>query len=171
MHNGESINQTVITTSIIYLLVCPVRWNYNNPFSLSKISMALELRWCGFICFAVVAIAIAGSLWVILEEGSQRPDDWTARDYCSLLIVANAEAGQPKLVAFARAGHVSSGQPWMSCWRCVHPGWLLALRILAIVVLVGSVSWDICTYDSRILLSYTAYVILTLISLQILINN
>lgn len=122
--------------------------------------MALDLHWYDISCFVMVAVAVAGSLWVILtNEGSRRPDDWTQYDYWSLLIVAEEQAGEPKLVALARIGHVGSGQLWMSCWRCVHPGWLLALRMLSLFVLIGVLMWIMWSYGSSILLYYTEYVI------------
>ncbi|ONK63105.1 uncharacterized protein A4U43_C07F11470 [Asparagus officinalis] len=125
--------------------------------------MALEIYWYDSICFAIIVFAITSSLWVVLKkEGSRRAGDWTKYDYWDLLVVV-AQGSEPRLIALSRTGHVGSDQPWMSCWRCVNPEWLLVLRMFAFIVLVGILSWDISAYDSTIMVYYTEYVAATFV--------
>ncbi|XP_058077304.1 uncharacterized protein LOC131225733 isoform X2 [Magnolia sinica] len=117
--------------------------------------MALVIYGYDFICFALVAGAIFGSLWVIRRtEGDQICDDATR--YESLLFDRSDRDG---FVGQMRNGHVGSTQLWMSCWREVHPGWLLATRAVSAFVLAGFLAWDIRCYDSTIFVYYTEWTV------------
>lgn len=122
--------------------------------------MALEVRWYDCLCFAIVVGAVIGSLWVILSrEGGrgQRRSDQTILE--SLLLVA-APDGEDGVGTVQGIGHVGNAQLWMSCWPGLNPAWLLGLRLVAMVAMIGVLSWDMMTYDSSILLYYTEYGIL-----------
>ncbi|KAF5732058.1 hypothetical protein HS088_TW18G00747 [Tripterygium wilfordii] len=86
------------------------------------------------------------------KEGGSRWDDDTI--YESLLLT------RPDSDRFVRAmprGHVGSSQLWTSCWRGVHPGWLLATRLLSFLIMAGFLSWDIVKWDATIFVYYTEW--------------
>lgn len=119
--------------------------------------MALVIRWYDSACLAIVVGAIWASLWMIRRsEGGGRRGVNDRSEYESLLIVvvADGEAELPE------RRHVSYEQLWMSCWRVVHPAFLLVLRLVSMATMAAVQSWDISAYDSSILVYYTEYVIL-----------
>ncbi|KAJ4727882.1 Protein rolling protein [Melia azedarach] len=115
--------------------------------------MALVVYWYDFICFGIVAAAFIGSLWVLWrKEGASRCDDNTI--YESLL------ASRQESDAFVRTtprAHVGSYQLWTSCWKGVHPGWLLVTRFVSFVAMAGFLSWDIVEWDATIFVYYTEW--------------
>ncbi|GLU16695.1 hypothetical protein SLE2022_331130 [Rubroshorea leprosula] len=115
--------------------------------------MALIVRWYDFICFGIVAAAFVGSLWMLWrKEASSRCDDNTV--YESLLMA------RPDTDGFVRStplAHVGSSQLWTSCWKGVHPGWLLLTRFVSCVTMAGFLSWDILDWDASIFLYYTEW--------------
>eukprot|EP00262_Sarcandra_glabra_P013427 TRINITY_DN3715_c0_g1_i2.p1 TRINITY_DN3715_c0_g1~~TRINITY_DN3715_c0_g1_i2.p1 ORF type:complete len:342 (-),score=12.44 TRINITY_DN3715_c0_g1_i2:264-1289(-) len=116
--------------------------------------MALVIFWYDFICFAIIAASISGSIWVIRRrEGAGRCEDDSK--YESLLAAqATTHEG---FIAVSPRGHVGSVQLWTSCWRGVHPAWLLATRFVSAVAMAGFLGWDIEAYDLSIYVYYTEW--------------
>lgn len=115
--------------------------------------MALVLHWYDFVCFAIVAGAIFGSLWVLRQkEGAGKRDDETK--YESLLVEGS---DGNEFVGVTRSGHVSSTQLWMSCWHGVDPEWLMATRVASAFIMAGFLGWDIHRYDTSIFIYYTEW--------------
>ncbi|KAF3436590.1 hypothetical protein FNV43_RR23682 [Rhamnella rubrinervis] len=119
--------------------------------------MALEVYWYDFICFGIVGVSLCGALWVIWsKEGSSSLKDTT--DYESLLQEAPLEPDSGVSVTNAVArGHISSSQLWSSCWRGVHPKWLLATRFLSFLIMSGFLAWDVVKWDAIIFTYYTEW--------------
>ncbi|KAK4775540.1 hypothetical protein SAY87_023501 [Trapa incisa] len=106
----------------------------------------MALPWYDFFCVGLVAVAAVGSLWVIWrKEGGARSDD--NKLYESLLV---GSAVKP-------VGHVDSSWLWSSCWRDLHPGWLLVVRLVSLVVLTVFLIQDISVWDSSIFVYYTEW--------------
>ncbi|KDP28315.1 hypothetical protein JCGZ_14086 [Jatropha curcas] len=115
--------------------------------------MALVIYWYDFICFGIVAAAFIGSLWVLWrKELSSKYDSNTV--YESLLLT------RPNSNGFADAvpkNHVGSSQLWTSCWRGLHPAWLLATRFTSFLVMGGFLLWDIEEWGATIFMYYTEW--------------
>ncbi|XP_024932912.1 uncharacterized protein LOC107426214 isoform X2 [Ziziphus jujuba] len=117
--------------------------------------MALEVCWYDFVCFGIVGISFFGALWVIWRnEGSFRFQDSTMYES---LVVAQPDSEVSVTVSGLCKGHVSTCQLWTSCWRGVHPKWLLATRFLSFLVLSGFLAWDVFTWGSTIFIYYTEW--------------
>ncbi|KAF6172224.1 hypothetical protein GIB67_024846 [Kingdonia uniflora] len=113
--------------------------------------MALVIYWYDFVCFAIVGASIIASLWVLkLREGSGTCDN---SEYESLLV--SQSDGDDGYVGVTPLGHISSTQLWTSCWRGVHPIWLLVVRLVSAGVLAGILAWDVGRYDMSIFIYYT----------------
>ncbi|GAV77083.1 hypothetical protein CFOL_v3_20555 [Cephalotus follicularis] len=116
--------------------------------------MALVVYWYDFICFAVVVGAFIGSLWVLWrKEADSRCEDNTR--YESLLLLARPDSDG--LVRATGMAHVGSSQLWTSCWKGMHPGWLLVTRFVSFVVMSGFLTWDIVDWDATIFVYYTEW--------------
>ncbi|KAK8650633.1 hypothetical protein V6N13_140265 [Hibiscus sabdariffa] len=115
--------------------------------------MALVVYWYGCICFGIVAAAFIGSLLVSWrKEGASRCENGTVYD-CLLMARSDADS-------FVRAtprAHVGSCQLWTSCWKCVHPGWLVVTRFVSFVIMTGFLSWDTLEWDASIFVYYTEW--------------
>ncbi|KAF8394727.1 hypothetical protein HHK36_020944 [Tetracentron sinense] len=115
--------------------------------------MALVISWYDFICFAIVASSIFVSIWVLRRrEGAGKCDNGAM--YQSLLVTQSDSNG---IAGATRSGLVSSTQLWTSCWKGVHPIWLLGLRMVAGLVMAGILVWDVRRYDSSIFVYYTEW--------------
>ena len=116
--------------------------------------MALEVAWYDIVCFGIVGVAFVGALWVLrLNEGASRRELESV--YASLLV---ARPDNEVVVNVLPSGHVSTSQLWTSCWRGVHPLWLLATRFLSFVIMALFLAWDVLEYDASIFIYYTEYV-------------
>ncbi|KAK7337573.1 hypothetical protein VNO77_18155 [Canavalia gladiata] len=115
--------------------------------------MALEVAWYDFVCFGIVGMAIVGALWVLgmNKEVSQRDYDSA---YESLLL---SRPNNEVVVNVLPTGHVSTSQLWTSCWRGLHPFYLLATRFLSFVIMLLFLVWDILKYDASIFIYYTEW--------------
>nr|CAD1828604.1 unnamed protein product [Ananas comosus var. bracteatus] len=117
--------------------------------------MALEVRWYDFVCFAIVVGAILVSLWMILKsKGDENREGRTK--YESLLMFGAPNDGFGFRLS-SRIGCLNSSQLWKSCWRGLHPTWLLIFRMVAMVVMVAIFSLVMRIYGSSIMLYYTDY--------------
>lgn len=117
--------------------------------------MALVVYWYDFVCFGIVGVSLCGALWVIWsKEGSSRVEDTT--EYESLL--QPAPDNDVFVTNAVPRGHIGTSQLWSSCWRGVHPKWLLATRFLSFLILSGFLAWDVVEWDVIIFVYYTEYV-------------
>ncbi|KAF5455455.1 hypothetical protein F2P56_025028 [Juglans regia] len=115
--------------------------------------MALEVYWYDFVCFGIVGVAFCGALWVLRrKEGGSKCDDNTI--YESLLL---ARPGNDVYVSALPKGHVSTSQLWTSCWRGMHPRWLLATRFISFLIMTGFLAWDVVDWDATIFVYYTEW--------------
>ncbi|BAH91019.1 Os01g0295600 [Oryza sativa Japonica Group] len=100
------------------------------------------------LCFAIVAGAIAASLWAMLSSRKRPPSDGSSPPHA----VDDAAA--------ASIGSAGASAMWSSRWSGVRPAWLLlASRAAAAVALAGVLLWDALTYDLTIMVYYTEYVL------------
>ncbi|GAB4830627.1 hypothetical protein Ancab_020393 [Ancistrocladus abbreviatus] len=115
--------------------------------------MALEVYWYDFICFAIVGVAVIGSLYVLWRrEGTGRGEEKSM--YESLLVTGPDSKGSAGLLP---RGHVSPNRLWTSCWSGLHPGWLLGIRLISFCVLAGFLGWDVAEYDGTVFIYYTEW--------------
>lgn len=117
--------------------------------------MALQVYWYDFVCFGIVAASLCGALWVIWRKEGSSSSLEDGNTYDSLLVARpNSEV---VFVGALPRGHVSSSQLWTSCWKGVHPGWLLFTRILSFLVMAGFLAWDVVEWDATIFVYYTEW--------------
>ncbi|XP_010506740.1 PREDICTED: uncharacterized protein LOC104783302 [Camelina sativa] len=111
--------------------------------------MALIVYWYDFICFAIVAAAIVASLWFLLrrERGCLGIDD-TA--YYSFLLLHRSKG-------------LGSARLWTSCWRRLHPGWLLFTRSTSFLSMAALLAWDVIKWDASIFVYYTEWTFMLVI--------
>lgn len=116
--------------------------------------MGLVVYWYDFVCFGIVGFAVLGALWVIWRrEGAGKRQEDTM--YESLLV---ARPDSTVSMGTARTSdHVSSSQLWGSCWRGLHPKWLLGVRFVSFLVLAGFLLWDVLLWDTSIFVYYTEW--------------
>ncbi|KAL6008746.1 hypothetical protein ACLOJK_021972 [Asimina triloba] len=118
-------------------------------------TMALVIYGYDLVCFAVVAAAIFAAFWVIIQrKGVQKSIDDSK--YESLLLSEGSDGN--RFFGSTQNGEGASAQLWMTCWKGLHPGWLLATRAVSGIVMAGFLAWDIRCYDSSIFVYYTEYV-------------
>lgn len=127
--------------------------------------MGLVVCWYDFVCFGIVGGAFLGSIYVIwMREGAGKcKEDRTM--YESLVVTPPPDDIQGGYAAAAVAagasstprGHVSSTQLWTSCWRGLHPIWLLALRFASFLIMAALLVWDVIIYDPSVFAYYTEW--------------
>ncbi|XP_061960705.1 uncharacterized protein LOC133681630 [Populus nigra] len=118
--------------------------------------MALVVYWYDFVCFGIVAAALLVSLWMLWrrELASISEDNIM---YQSLL-VARPDTYDRTVQAIAiPRNHVGSAQQWTSCWKGVHPGWLLATRFISFLVMAGFLLADFLEWGATIFVYYTEW--------------
>ncbi|XP_030495265.2 uncharacterized protein LOC115711044 [Cannabis sativa] len=118
--------------------------------------MGLQVYWYDFVCFGIVAASFCGALWVIWrrEGSSSRLDDSTIYDG---LLVAQPSSQVVFAAGALPRGHVGSSQLWTSCWKGVHPGWLLLTRSLSFLIMAAFLGWDVVEWDATIFVYYTEW--------------
>lgn len=120
--------------------------------------MALQVYWYDFVCFGIVAASFCGALWVIwTKEGSSSTlveDSTQSTMQYESLVVARPNSEVVFVSALPR-GLVSSSQLWTSCWKGLHPRWLLFTRALSFLVMTGFLAWDVVEWDATIFVYYT----------------
>lgn len=137
--------------------------------------MGLVVYWYDFVCFGIVGVSFVGALYVIWRtEGAGKHCKNERSMYESLLPVSSPRdidtngssttAGRGGLVTTTTTtrnpkGHVSSTQLWTSCWRGLHPVYLLGLRFGSFLITSGFLAWDIIVDGPSVLVYYTEYVL------------
>ncbi|GAB2302493.1 hypothetical protein Dimus_036502 [Dionaea muscipula] len=129
--------------------------------------MELESYWYDGICVAIVGVSVILSFYVIwrkeLGAGRCRGETKPMSLYESLLVEARpAEEvdgfNLEQVVVLPGGGHVRSNQQlWTSCWRWLHPGWLLGFRFASFCTLAGFMAWDVNKYGATIFVYYTEW--------------
>lgn len=115
--------------------------------------MGLVVYWYDFVCFGIVGFAVFGSLYILWKrEGFGMAVEKSA--YESLLVATPGEEGFAETLP---RGHVGSYQLWTSCWRGLHPGWLLGIRVISFCVLSGFLSCDVKEWGGTIFVYYTEW--------------
>ncbi|CAJ1873960.1 unnamed protein product [Sphenostylis stenocarpa] len=115
--------------------------------------MALETEWYDFVCFGIVGVAFLGALLMLgMNEGASQRDFETT--YESLLL---SRPDDEVVVDVLPRDHVSTSQLWTSCWRGLHPFWLLCTRFLSFVIMLLFLLWDVLLYDAKIFVYYTEW--------------
>ncbi|KAF9688205.1 hypothetical protein SADUNF_Sadunf02G0172900 [Salix dunnii] len=124
-------------------------------------AMALVICWYDIVCLGLVAASLVVSFWVLWRrELASKCDDNII--YQSLL-VARPDINDRTVVAMP-GNHVGSSQLWTSCWKAVHPGWLLATRFISFLVMAGLLWRDIVEWDATIFIYYTEFFALLCLS-------
>ena len=94
-----------------------------------------------------------GAVYAIWSrEGSGRRSSDRERSVYQSLVDHN-----DTLEVSPRRGHVTSAQLWSSCWRCLNPLCLLALRFASFVILTCFLAWDLYQYGPYIYIYYTEW--------------
>ncbi|KAF7153862.1 hypothetical protein RHSIM_Rhsim01G0293000 [Rhododendron simsii] len=135
--------------------------------------MGLVVYWYDFVCFGIVGVSFVGALYVIWRmEGAGKHCKNERSMYESLLPVSSPRdidangssttAGRGGLVTTTTTtpipkGHVSSTQLWTSCWRGLHPAYLLGLRFGSFLITSGFLAWDIIVDGPSVLVYYTEW--------------
>ncbi|KAH9625817.1 hypothetical protein KSS87_020471 [Heliosperma pusillum] len=113
--------------------------------------MAVVIYWYDTICFAIVGVAMLVSVYVLWRR--ERPGgrmEETILMYRSLLV--------PRLDNYYNSTPVVNwSQLWCSCWRGLHPGFLLAFRLTSFFLLAAFLSWDIHVWGTSIFIYYTEW--------------
>lgn len=134
--------------------------------------MGLVVYWYDFVCFGIVGVSFVGALYVIWRrEGAGNHCNNERTLYESLLVVSSSRGIDGNATSTTATtttttstpnpqGHVSSTQLWTSCWRGLHPVYLLGLRLTAFLITSGFLAWDIIVDDPSVLVYYTEYVLL-----------
>ncbi|CAF1701488.1 unnamed protein product [Brassica napus] len=108
--------------------------------------MGLVVYWYDFICFGIVLAAIVASLWFLLcrERGCVDVEDTTHNSFLQ-----------------SRSGSESLGSARLrtSCWRGLHPGWLLFTRSISFLSMAALLAWDVLEWDASIFVYYTECVL------------
>ncbi|KAH7864678.1 hypothetical protein Vadar_032528 [Vaccinium darrowii] len=131
--------------------------------------MGLVVYWYDFVCFGIVGVSFVGALYVIWRrEGAGNHCNNERTLYESLLVVSSSggiDGNATSTTATTTTttstpnpqGHVSSTQLWTSCWRGLHPVYLLGLRLTAFLITSGFLAWDIIVDDPSVLVYYTEW--------------
>ncbi|XP_039127626.1 uncharacterized protein LOC120263720 isoform X1 [Dioscorea cayenensis subsp. rotundata] len=113
--------------------------------------MALSIHWYTILCFALIAGAFVGALWVIWVYEFRRKNEDRETEYESLFLDAGDRDRDGDVIG------VRSGELWLSCWTGVNPAWLLMLRIIFPLIMISIILWDMQTYDWTIMVYYTEW--------------
>ncbi|EXB44440.1 hypothetical protein L484_013858 [Morus notabilis] len=120
--------------------------------------MGLQLYWYDIVSFGIVVVSLCSALWVILKKeggSSSRLEDGSSTTMYESLLVARPVS--ESFVSALQSGHLRGSQLWRSCWKEVHPKWLLLTRLLSFLVLAGFLAWDVVEWDATIFLYYTEW--------------
>ncbi|XAR61461.1 hypothetical protein NMG60_11035167 [Bertholletia excelsa] len=125
-----------------------------NAIDMMKVT-ELAMKWYDFVCFGIVGAALVGAIYVIWRrEGAGK---WAEKTIYESLVMSGPDGNYGYAAGVTPRGHVNSTQLWSSCWRGLHPAWLLALRFASFLILLGFLSWDILDYGPSIYVYYTEW--------------
>ncbi|XP_074315980.1 uncharacterized protein LOC141652424 isoform X1 [Silene latifolia] len=114
--------------------------------------MGVVIYWYDAICFAIVGVAMLVSVYMLwTRERGGRMEETIM--YHSFLV--------PRLHTYHNNNNnnnfISWSQLWSSCWRGLHPGWLLGFRLTSFFLLAAFLSWDIHVWGASIFIYYTEW--------------
>ncbi|KAL9675977.1 hypothetical protein QQ045_004187 [Rhodiola kirilowii] len=109
--------------------------------------MALDLYWYDFICFGIVGFSTVGSIWVLLRKEG-------CREIGASTIYESLVANRPPQRS---VGYVCESDLWKSCWRGVSPFWLMGVRFVSCLIMLGFMCWDVYDWTSSIFAYYTEW--------------
>lgn len=109
--------------------------------------MALEVEWYDFVCFGIVGAAFLGALWVLYRREGGSGSSGSAGDALEGLLLGRRKPSAD--------GHVGTDWLWTSCWKGVHPGWLLGTRLVSFLAMAGFLAWDVMDWNASIFIYYT----------------
>lgn len=114
------------------------------------------IQWYDFICFGIVGIAMFGALYVLCcckikqQRYQTLIDDHNIISRHEILLPLQGCDQSSLSPSAVEIGSFSS-----SCWRGIHPVWLLATRFVSLVVLCVFLTWDVLLYNYSIFVYYT----------------
>ncbi|XAR58354.1 hypothetical protein NMG60_11013725 [Bertholletia excelsa] len=132
--------------------------------------MGLVVYWYSTVCFVIVGVALVGSVYIIWRR------EFCARNYhgdgddSTTTSTLNTNVNQSLGASQLPRGYVNSGQAWSTCWRGLHPVWLLALRFASFVIMSAFLAWDILDSGTSVYIYYTEWTF-TLVSVYFAIGT
>ncbi|XP_011622261.1 uncharacterized protein LOC18431379 isoform X1 [Amborella trichopoda] len=114
--------------------------------------MALEVHAYDIVCFAIVAAALVGATWIIRSK--EAPDKSPDETLLETILTPETHGSHTGVTP---VGYIGTHEVWESCWRGVHPLWLLATRAVSAVVMVFFLVWDIEDWSLTIFVYYTEW--------------
>ncbi|KAL2935126.1 Translationally-controlled tumor protein-like protein [Bienertia sinuspersici] len=133
----------------------------------------IVVYWYSVISVAIVVTAVVMSVYVLCRKETQNGAHEVKQSlYQSLLntaivnpnnnndlhqLVQNDNVAGSCIDNDERICWPRSQQLWTSCWRGLHPGFLLGVRVVAFFVLAFFLSWDIHDWGPSIFIYYTEW--------------
>lgn len=154
-------NSFVILNSLLCLLALSPTYHHidTSPRFLLRSfkSKPMFITFSDAACYAIVAAAILGSMWLVKHEERRRRPGVIADEHDAihlrLLLEGQSIPDLPRI-----ENHLDYSCLWTTCWIGVHPAWLLLLRLVSTVVLLGLLCWDIKRWNWLIFIYYTEFV-------------
>ncbi|QHO34153.1 uncharacterized protein DS421_9g264510 [Arachis hypogaea] len=140
------------------------------------------IEWYDFAVFGMVGVTIISSIWVLwMNEASSgagtcknnnntnnknknnnKSDDFEVinlddDDDDENVLVMTTSRGNNKKINNNNNKNEGMCQLWTSCWKGVHPLWLLFTRFSSLVIMAVLVSMDVLDYDASIFFYYTEW--------------
>ncbi|CAO2818204.1 unnamed protein product [Amaranthus hypochondriacus] len=95
----------------------------------------IVVKWYSIVSVCIVLLSVIGSVYVLWKKECNDDDDDDDDDDVD----------------------VDFQELWTSCWRGLHPGFLLLLRLLSFFVLTFFLSWDLHQWGASIFIYYTEW--------------
>ncbi|XP_010679440.2 uncharacterized protein LOC104894807 [Beta vulgaris subsp. vulgaris] len=108
--------------------------------------------WYSIVSVGIVVAAVVGSVYVVWNKERQSKVVKQRLNVNESLLLYNPEDDEA-----INSVSWSQEQLWTSCWRGLHPAYLLALRLLSFFVLAFFLSWDLHHWGASIFIYYTEW--------------
>lgn len=106
--------------------------------------------WYSIVSVGIVGAAVVGSVYVVWNKERQSKVVKQRLNVNESLLLYNPEDDEA-----INSVSWSQEQLWTSCWRGLHPAYLLTLRLLSFFVLAFFLSWDLHHWGASIFIYYT----------------